>query len=136
MSGASVVALDLLAIIQSFIWAALAGLAWVSRDHPFPLPYSPAQLAQQTDLAVAYSVLFGLSLVAIAAFALRPWRFGWWTMAVMQALYIGVFAGAILLDRAGYDWQIWSAFAASGGLGVFLLVRVRRASARGELKRE
>ena len=84
-------------------------------------------------MAVGYTVLFAVSLVAIAAFAVRPWRFGWWTMAVVQAIYIVVFGASALFDRTGYVWQIWSAFAASGGLGVFLLVMIRRALASEEL---
>jgi hypothetical protein len=79
----------LLLSLQFLFWDYAAWVWWAFRTGLFQLD-TPEVIAENTRTAVAISITLALNLLAAIAFLVRRRGFGWWVLAVVQVIDVGV----------------------------------------------
>jgi hypothetical protein len=124
---ALLVGVVLLLTLQFLFWVYAAGVWWAFRTGLFE-PDPPAVVAENTRTAVAISITLALNLVAAIAFLVRRRGFGWWVLATVQVIDIGVTTVIGLNFAAKSDLMTaeeWWAATAVAALTLILVLTLR-----------
>ena len=115
-----------LTILESFLWAWLALLAWVFRDRDLFRTLSPAVTAQRTAIAVLVTGAAILIWIALVLYAERPLSYGWWVLVIVQSAALVTCAILWLLEKSEASRELWVGGVVVAGVAIVLLCTVER----------
>jgi hypothetical protein len=117
----------LLLTLQFLFWVYAAGVWWAFRTGLFELD-TPAVIAENTRTAVVITVTLALNLAAAIVFLIRRRGFGWWVLAAVQVIDVGVTTVIGLRFAAKSDLttaEEWWAATAVAALTLILVMGLR-----------